>query len=144
MLTAEENELLTRIGPGTKMGELMRRYWHPVAAAAELKAAWTKRVQLLGENLVLYRNRSGEFGLIEESCPHRRASLAYGIPTMTGIRCPYHGWQFDGTGACTDQPNEPEESRFKNSAVCSSRTSGRHRRRSCRASTASLPKARSA
>jgi 5,5'-dehydrodivanillate O-demethylase len=113
MLTAEENELLTRIGPGTPMGALMRRYWHPIAATSEMRTAWTKRVQLLGENLVLYRNRSGEFGLIEESCPHRRASLAYGIPTMDGIRCPYHGWQFNASGACTDQPNEPEESRFK-------------------------------
>jgi 5,5'-dehydrodivanillate O-demethylase len=113
MLTSEENELLTRIGPGTRMGGLMRRYWHPIAAAAEMKEAWTKRVRLLGEDLVLYRDRSGAFGLIAEQCPHRRASLAYGIPTINGIRCPYHGWQFDATGACVDQPNEPAESSFK-------------------------------
>ena len=113
MLTAEENELLTRIGPGTRMGALMRRYWHPVAAGIEMKDAWTKRVRLLGEDLVLYRDRSGAFGLIAEQCPHRRASLAYGIPTIDGIRCPYHGWQFDATGACIDQPNEPPESNFK-------------------------------
>jgi len=112
MLTAEENELLTRIGPGTPMGALMRRYWHPIAAVAELKNAWTKRVQLLGEDLVLYRTRGGEYGLLEEACPHRRASLFYGIPTLSGIRCPYHGWQFDGTGQCTEQPNEPDDSRF--------------------------------
>jgi 5,5'-dehydrodivanillate O-demethylase len=112
MLTAEENELLTRIGPGTPMGALMRRYWHPIAARSDLKTAWTKRVQLLGENLVLYRTRGGEFGLLEEACPHRRASLYYGIPTLGGIRCPYHGWQFDGTGQCTEQPNEPDDSRF--------------------------------
>jgi 5,5'-dehydrodivanillate O-demethylase len=113
MLTAEENELLTRIGPGTPMGGLMRRYWHPIAALAEMKDAWTKRVRLLGEDLVLYRDRSGAFGLIAEACPHRRASLAYGIPTIAGIRCPYHGWQFDASGACVDQPNEPAESNFK-------------------------------
>jgi 5,5'-dehydrodivanillate O-demethylase oxygenase subunit len=113
MLTAEENELLTRIGPGTRMGALMRRYWHPVAATADLQDAWTKRVRLLGEDLVLFRDRSGAFGLIAEQCPHRRASLAYGIPTINGIRCPYHGWQFDATGACVDQPNEPPESNFK-------------------------------
>jgi 5,5'-dehydrodivanillate O-demethylase len=69
-------------------------------------------VQLLDENLVLYRTRAGEYGLLEESCPHRRASLFYGIPTLSGIRCPYHGWQFDGAGQCTDQPNEPADSRF--------------------------------
>ncbi len=113
MLTAQENELLTRIGPGTPMGALMRRYWYPVAGVTEMREVWTKRVRLLGEDLVLYRDRSGRFGLIEESCPHRRASLAYGIPTAAGIRCPYHGWEFDRTGACVEQPNEPEESRFK-------------------------------
>ena len=113
MLTAHENELLTRIGPGTPMGALMRRYWHPIAAVADLADAWTKRVRLLGEDLVLYKTRRGAYGLIEEQCPHRRASLAYGIPTTDGIRCPYHGWEFDGTGACIHQPNEPAESRFK-------------------------------
>jgi 5,5'-dehydrodivanillate O-demethylase oxygenase subunit len=110
MLTAQENELLTRIGPGTPMGELMRRYWHPVAAVAEMEQRWTKRVRLLGEDLVLFRDRSGRFGLIGEACPHRRASLAYGIPTEDGIRCPYHGWKFDGSGRCLEQPNEPEGS----------------------------------
>src|SRR5271154_4217502 len=113
MLTAEENVRLTRVGPGTPMGELMRRYWHPIAALAEMKSAWTKRVRLLGEDLVLFRDRSGTFGLIEDLCPHRRASLAYGIPAIDGIRCPYHGWKFDATGACIEQPNEPEDSSFK-------------------------------
>jgi len=113
MLTAEENELLTRIGPGTLAGALMRRYWHPIAAVADMATAWTKRVRLLGEDLVLFKTRGGAFGLIEEQCPHRRASLAYGIPTAEGIRCPYHGWEFDGTGACIDQPNEPAGSNFK-------------------------------
>jgi len=113
MLTAEENELLTRIGPGTRMGALLRRYWQPVAAVAEMDERWTKRVRLLGEDLVLFKDRGGRFGLIAEACPHRRASLAYGIPTADGIRCPYHGWQFDGAGRCLEQPNEPESSNFK-------------------------------
>ena len=113
MLTAEENERLTRVGSGTPMGELLRRYWHPVAGIDEMRERWTKRVRILGEDLVIYRDRSGGFGLVSEACPHRRASLAYGIPTETGIRCPYHGWQFDGTGRCTEQPNEPDNSVFK-------------------------------
>ena len=78
-----------------------------------MKDRWTKRVRLLGEDLVLFKDRQGRFGLIEEQCPHRRASLAYGIPTQDGIRCPYHGWQFDGAGHCIEQPNEPEGSSFK-------------------------------
>ena len=94
MLTAEQNELLTRIGPGTPAGNLMRRYWQPIAAVSELEGKWNKRVRLLGEDLVLFRDREGRLGLITEQCPHRRASLAYGIPTKDGIRCPYHGWEF--------------------------------------------------
>jgi len=120
MLTAEENALLTRVGRGTPMGELLRRYWFPVAACSEMgpssssgQARWTKRVRLLGEDLVLFKDRHGRFGLIAEACPHRRASLAYGIPTAEGIRCPYHGWMFDATGRCLEQPNEPEGSSFK-------------------------------
>jgi 5,5'-dehydrodivanillate O-demethylase oxygenase subunit len=116
MLTSDENELLTRIGPGTRMGALLRRYWHVVAPVDEMTGPcdgaqdrrWTKRVRLLGEDLVLFRDRSGRYGLVGEFCPHRRASLAYGIPTEDGIRCPYHGWKFDGTGRCLEQPNEPE------------------------------------
>ena len=76
MLTAEQNELLTRIGPGTPCGDLMRRYWHPIAAVSELDGKWNKRVRLLGEDLVLFKDRQGRFGLITEACPHRRASLA--------------------------------------------------------------------
>jgi 5,5'-dehydrodivanillate O-demethylase len=117
MLTAEENELYTRVGPGTPMGDLLRRYWHVVAPLDEMQDRWTKRVRLFGEDLVLFKkrqdDRGGRFGLIGEACPHRRASLAYGIPTTDGIRCPYHGWMFDGTGRCLEQPNEPEGSTFK-------------------------------
>jgi len=115
MLTAEQNELLTRVGPGTPCGDMMRRYWHPIAAVSELAGLkWNKRVRLLGEDLVLYRDKQGRMGLITEQCPHRRASLAYGIPTDNGIRCPYHGWEFGHAGQCLEQPNEPEKSSFKN------------------------------
>ena len=114
MLTAEQNELLTRVGPGTPCGGLMRRYWHPIAALSELDGnKWNKRVRLLGEDLVLFRDQQGRLGLVAEQCPHRRASLAYGIPTKDGIRCPYHGWEFSRTGACLSQPNEPEKSAFR-------------------------------
>jgi len=98
---------------GTPGGELLRRYWYPIASAGEMRDRWTKRVRLLGEDLVLYRDRSGQLGLIGEVCPHRRASLAYGIPEMNGLRCAYHGWKFNAAGACIEQPNEPEGSTFK-------------------------------
>jgi 5,5'-dehydrodivanillate O-demethylase len=113
MLTAEQNEMLTRVGPGTPCGDLMRRYWQPIAAVSELEGKWNKRVRLLGEDLVLYRDKQGRMGLITEQCPHRRASLAYGIPTDDGIRCPYHGWEFGHRGECLSQPNEPEKSSFR-------------------------------
>jgi 5,5'-dehydrodivanillate O-demethylase oxygenase subunit len=119
MLTAEENERLTRVGAGTPMGTLLRRYWQPVAGLAEMEDRWTKRVRILGEDLVLFKDRTGKFGLIGEFCPHRRASLAYGIPTEDGIRCPYHGWKFDGAGHCLEQPNEPEGSNFKDKIATS-------------------------
>jgi 5,5'-dehydrodivanillate O-demethylase oxygenase subunit len=117
MVTAEENELLTRIGPGTRMGSLLRRYWHPVAGLAEMEDRWTRRVRLLGEDLVLFKDRTGKFGLIGEHCPHRGASLAYGIPTENGLRCPYHGWKFDGTGRCLEQPNEPESNALRDKVL---------------------------
>ena len=88
MLSQELNDKLTRVGPGTPAGELLRRYWWPVAACAEIAKKPTKRVKLLGEELVLFRDLSGQLGLIEERCPHRRVSLAYGIPEPEGIRCP--------------------------------------------------------
>ncbi|MCH8848397.1 MAG: Rieske 2Fe-2S domain-containing protein [Chloroflexi bacterium] len=114
MLTAEQNERLTRVGPGTPMGELMRRYWHPIAASVELSDDNpTKEVRLLGEDLVLFRSAAGEIGLIEPSCAHRKANLSYGIPEPEGIRCAYHGWLYDIHGQCLDQPSEPEGSRFK-------------------------------
>ena len=116
MLTPEDNELLTRVGPGTPGGELLRRYWHPVAASAELTDEKPiKEVNILGELLVVYRDTSGNYGLVGERCPHRRASLAYGRVEADGIRCPYHGWKFDCRGTCIETPAEPKGSSFKDS-----------------------------
>ena len=113
MLTKEVNEKLTKVGPGTPMGNLMRRYWHPVAASVELEENPVKKVRLLGEDLVLYQDRSGNLGLIDEPCPHRRVSMEYGIPEEEGLRCPYHGWRFNQEGQCLEQPAEPWNSTFK-------------------------------
>jgi 5,5'-dehydrodivanillate O-demethylase len=100
------NERLTRVGPGTPMGNLLRRYWHPVAAVAELEDRSIKPIRLLGENLVLYKDIGGSYGLIDRKCPHRRADLCYGFVEQRGIRCSYHGWRFDETGRCIEQPFE--------------------------------------
>jgi len=113
MLSVEENEKLTQVGSGTPMGELLRRYWMPIAAKVELDEEPTKRVRVLGEDLVLYRDRAGTVGLIGEACPHRRISLAYGIPEERGLRCVYHGWLWDEHGRCLEQPAEPEGSTYK-------------------------------
>jgi len=115
MLTREENEILTGVGRGTPGGEMLRRYWMPVAVSAELTDEKPIRpVRILGENLVVYRDRKGRYGLVGEQCPHRKASLAFGRVDEEGIRCPYHGWKFDCTGACLEQPAEPAEGGFKN------------------------------
>jgi 5,5'-dehydrodivanillate O-demethylase len=114
MLSREENEFLTRVGPGTPAGELLRRYWQPAAAAAELtEEKPIKAVKILGEELALYRDKAGRYGLVGEHCPHRSASLAFGRVDEEGIRCPYHGWKFDGAGKCLEQPAEPPGSTFK-------------------------------
>ena len=116
MISAEANERLTKVGQGTPMGELMRRYWHPVAALVELDERPTKEVRLLGEDLVLFKDRSGAFGLIDRVCAHRRVNLAYGIPEEHGLRCMYHGWLYDTSGQCIEQPFEETvhpDGRFK-------------------------------
>ena len=120
MLTKEQNQMLTEVGPGTPMGELMRRYWQPIAALSQLKENPTKAVRLLGEDLVLFRDRSGTLGLIQESCPHRRVNLLYGIPEEHGLRCPYHGWLFDETGQCLEMPAEAPDSTFKDRVTAKS------------------------
>jgi len=108
MLSKEENELLTRVGRGTPCGKLLRRYWHPVAAASELTPDRPKkRVKIMGEELVLYRDPKGHFGLLGEHCSHRGTSLYYGFLEDGGLRCPYHGWLYDKTGGCMEQPFEP-------------------------------------
>lgn len=114
MLTRDENEMLTRVGRGTPAGELLRRYWMPVAAVGELSDDKPiKAFRLLGENLVVYRDKRGRYGVVGEQCPHRKASLAFGRVDEDGIRCPYHGWKYDYTGRCLEQPAEPEERAFK-------------------------------
>jgi len=113
MLTAEENRLLTKIGPGTPAGELMRRYWYPVATVGELSDDRpTLFVRLLGEYLVLFKDRSGHVGLIQDHCPHRGASLLYGRVEERGISCAYHGWLYDTAGNCLETPAEPAGSMF--------------------------------
>lgn len=106
MLSPEENDRLTRVGPGTPCGNLMRRYWHPIAASSQLPHPGTRPVRILGENLVLYRNKQGGLGLLEPQCAHRKAGLVFGIPDECGLRCGYHGWLYNAQGQCVDQPFE--------------------------------------
>jgi 5,5'-dehydrodivanillate O-demethylase oxygenase subunit len=109
LLTAQENQQLTTVMPGTPMGDLLRRYWYPVAASSQLDGHGTLPVKILGESLVLYRDRSGGLGLVAERCPHRGAGMIYGVPELEGLRCAYHGWCFDATGRCLQQPYEETE-----------------------------------
>jgi phenylpropionate dioxygenase-like ring-hydroxylating dioxygenase large terminal subunit len=115
MLTREENELITRIGAGTAMGDTMRRYWIPALLAWELPGPDCPpvRVKLLGEDLIAFRDTEGQVGLLGEFCPHRGASLFFGRNEECGLRCVYHGWKFDVGGRCVDMMNEPEELSFK-------------------------------
>ncbi len=109
------NERLTRVGPGTDGGELLRRYWQPVALLEELDAAVDpsmatrplKRVRLLGQDLILFRDEAGRLGLLDRDCPHRGADLAFARHEGDGIRCPFHGWKFDVAGRCLETPAEP-------------------------------------
>jgi 5,5'-dehydrodivanillate O-demethylase oxygenase subunit len=106
MLTKEENQLLMQVGPGTPMGNLLRRYWMPVAAVEELNEQPTKQIRLMGEDLALYKDKSGTYGCVDLHCPHRRADLSYGMVEECGLRCNYHGWAFDEKGNCIEQPFE--------------------------------------
>ncbi|MBM2811559.1 MAG: phthalate 4,5-dioxygenase [Chloroflexi bacterium] len=113
MLTSNENDLLTRTGPGDPGGELLRRYWQPVALAEELPTGGAPLpVKLLGEDLVLFRDERGRPGLLGIHCAHRGADLSYGRLEDGGIRCIYHGWLYDRTGRCLEQPGEPAGSTF--------------------------------
>jgi nitrite reductase/ring-hydroxylating ferredoxin subunit len=115
MLTREENELISRVGTGTPMGNLMREYWLPAMASPELPSPDSNpvRVLLLGEKLIAFRDSSGKVGLLAHNCPHRGASLFFGRNEEQGLRCVYHGWKFDVDGNCLDMPNEPAESDFR-------------------------------
>lgn len=113
MLSEERNRIVTQTGRGTPMGELLRRYWYPVAFTSDLEDFPVKRTRLLGEDLVVFRLEDGTYGLLEELCPHRRASLAYGVVEPEGVRCGYHGWLFSPEGRCLEQPAEPADSTFK-------------------------------
>ena len=116
MLSTEDNELVSRVGPGSLMGNLMREYWIPAARSAELPHPDCDplRIMLLGERLIGFRRaHSGRAGLLSNLCPHRGASLFYGRNEDDGLRCVYHGWKFDTAGNCVDMPNEPAESNFK-------------------------------
>jgi phthalate 4,5-dioxygenase oxygenase subunit len=114
MLTAAANEMLTRVGPGTPMGNLMREYWIPACMSSELKAdGEPMRLLLLGEQLIAFRDTDGRVGVMEHRCPHRCASLFFGRNEEGGLRCIYHGWKFDVEGNCTDMPNVKAEQDFK-------------------------------
>ncbi len=113
MLTAEENDRLTQVGPGTPCGELMRRYWIPIAPYSQLIEDPVRKVRILGENLTLYKDKSGTLGLIGQRCLHRAVDLQWGIPDDCGLRCPYHGWAYNETGQCIDTPLEAPDSVYK-------------------------------
>ncbi len=115
MLTQTDNELITRTGPGTPMGEYLRRFWMPALLSKEIPEPDCPpvRVKILNEELVAFRDTNGEVGILDNYCPHRRASLFFGRNEECGLRCVYHGWKFDVNGGCVDMPSEPAESNFK-------------------------------
>jgi phenylpropionate dioxygenase-like ring-hydroxylating dioxygenase large terminal subunit len=115
MLTTSENAFLCRVGPGDPMGRLLREYWLPALQSKEVPApdGPPLRFRLLNENLIAFRVTSGKLGVIANACPHRGASLFFGRNEEEGLRCVYHGWKFDVSGACVDMPSEPAESNFK-------------------------------
>ena len=115
MLSAQENDFMCRVGPGTPMGNFMRQYWIPALMPSEVPAPDSPpvRLRLLGENLIGFRITSGEVGIVASACPHRGASLFFGRNEEEGLRCVYHGWKFDVGGNCVDMPSEPAESNFR-------------------------------
>jgi phthalate 4,5-dioxygenase oxygenase subunit len=112
--TKEENDALTKVGPGTLMGNLFRQYWIPVTPVDDIREPGGRpiRVKLLGEELVLFRSKSGALGLIGAFCSHRLAPLFFGRVEEDGLRCPYHGWKYAPGGQCLEMPNVPAEQRF--------------------------------
>jgi phthalate 4,5-dioxygenase len=116
MLKPKDNVRITRVGPGTPMGNLWRRYWIPAILAREVAEndGPPVRVRLLGEDLIAFRDTEGNVGLMDAYCPHRRAPMFFGRNEECGLRCVYHGWKFNRDGTCTDMPSEPPDSLFKN------------------------------
>ena len=113
MISNEQNERITRVGAGMPAGALLRNYWQPVALAEELQGPRpAKAVRLLGQDLVLFRDEQGRYGLLDRRCPHRAADLSFGRLEDGGLRCLFHGWLFDVTGKCLETPAEPEGSRM--------------------------------
>jgi 5,5'-dehydrodivanillate O-demethylase oxygenase subunit len=116
MLDQSKNKLLTQVGSGTPMGDLLRRYWMPIAAISEFDVESVKPVRIMGEDLSLYKDLNGTFGLVDRHCPHRCADMSYGFVEQCGLRCNYHGWLFDRDGSCMEQPYEDvaqPEARFR-------------------------------
>jgi len=119
-MKAEQNELITRIGPGTPCGAVMRQYWQPVALVDEFEPRLDPRmaqrplkaVRALGQDLILFRDEAGRWGLLDRDCPHRNADLAFARHEGDGVRCPFHGWKFDATGRCLETPAEPVGSKL--------------------------------
>lgn len=113
MISAEQNDFITRVGPGTPAGALLRRYWQPIALMEELEEKRPVRaVRLMGQDFVLFRDEKGELGLLDRDCPHRGADLAFGRLEDGGLRCPFHGWLFDVKGSCLETPAEPAGSKL--------------------------------
>ncbi|WP_234263512.1 Rieske 2Fe-2S domain-containing protein [Hydrogenophaga sp. NFH-34] len=111
MLSQEDNQRITRVGPGTEMGQLMRQFWIPFLLSRDVaEDGQPYRVRLLGEDLIAYRDSSGRVGLVDHACPHRGSPMAFARNEQDGIRCVYHGWKFDVSGACTEMPAEPANS----------------------------------
>jgi phenylpropionate dioxygenase-like ring-hydroxylating dioxygenase large terminal subunit len=114
MLSAADNEMITRVGPGTPMGEVFRCFWLPILCGDDLERDGAPvRLRILGENLIGFRDSRGTVGVLQAACPHRRAKLFWGRNEDCGLRCAYHGWKFDVTGQCVDMPSEPADSTFK-------------------------------
>ena len=129
MLSRQENDLVTRVGPGTPLGNVMRRYWVPVATSAQLPHpdCAPLRLPVLGENFVAFRDTNGKVGVFDELCMHRRASLALGRVEECGIRCLYHGWKFAVDGTVLETPNHADP-KLKNAAEGAGLSGARGRR----------------